>query len=278
MLTPSHYPPIDYLVIGHITIDLTSKGLRLGGTATYAALTAQALGLRVGIVTIWGEEIPLGPLSNTSIAGITTKQSTTFENIQTHNGRVQILHHLAPPIDFELVPKSWQDTPIIHLGPIAQEVKPILAQQFPKSSIYTTAQGWLRDWDESGRVHLAEWDQASLVLERSDATILSNEDIDGNKDRIEEMAASSKMLVITEGARGARIHWRGTSRNLPAPNVREIDATGAGDIFAATFFIHLHQHGNPWNAAAHANQLAAQSVTQIGLNSIPKVRTRQLAR
>ena len=43
--------PVDYLVIGHVAHDLTPQGPRLGGTVAYSALTAQALGLRVGIVT-----------------------------------------------------------------------------------------------------------------------------------------------------------------------------------------------------------------------------------
>ena len=38
--------PVDYLAVGHITIDQTPDGPRLGGSVAYAALTAQALGLR----------------------------------------------------------------------------------------------------------------------------------------------------------------------------------------------------------------------------------------
>ena len=45
------FKPIDYLVIGHITTDLTDAGFRLGGTATFSSLTANALGHSVGIVT-----------------------------------------------------------------------------------------------------------------------------------------------------------------------------------------------------------------------------------
>ena len=40
--------PVDYLVIGHLSCDITPEGPRLGGTAAYAALTSHALGLRVG--------------------------------------------------------------------------------------------------------------------------------------------------------------------------------------------------------------------------------------
>ncbi len=43
--------PVDYLVIGHLTEDLTPAGPRLGGTAAFSALTARALGLRVGVVS-----------------------------------------------------------------------------------------------------------------------------------------------------------------------------------------------------------------------------------
>ena len=49
--------PIDYLLIGHITQDITTEGPRLGGSVTYSALTAQAIGLRVGIVTSFAEEL-----------------------------------------------------------------------------------------------------------------------------------------------------------------------------------------------------------------------------
>jgi sugar/nucleoside kinase (ribokinase family) len=54
--------PVDYLVIGHLTVDLTPSGPALGGSASYAALTARALGLRVGVVTAWGNEIELSVL------------------------------------------------------------------------------------------------------------------------------------------------------------------------------------------------------------------------
>jgi len=46
--------PVDYLVIGHVAADVTPTGLQLGGTVSYAGLTARALGVRVGIVTSSG--------------------------------------------------------------------------------------------------------------------------------------------------------------------------------------------------------------------------------
>ena len=97
--------PINYLIIGHLTRDLTTAGPRIGGTAAYAALTAHALGLRVGIVTSWGAEIPLGLLRRIPVANFSTEHSSTFENIYTPEGRVQILHHLAPKLEYFMVPE-----------------------------------------------------------------------------------------------------------------------------------------------------------------------------
>ena len=149
--------PIDYLLIGHITCDLTPDGPKLGGTAAYAALTAHAMGLRVGVVTSWGIEIPSGPLSQISISNTPTDNSTTFENIYTPEGHIQIVHHVAPSLDFDMITESWRNAPIVHLGPIAREVAPTLARRFPNSLVGVTPQGWLRTWDGNGRFQPSKW-------------------------------------------------------------------------------------------------------------------------
>jgi sugar/nucleoside kinase (ribokinase family) len=73
-------------------------------------------------------------------------------------------------------------------------------------------------------------------------------------------------MVLTAGAEGCTVFMAGESRHIPAPGVIEVEATGAGDVFAAAFLVRLWQTaGNPWEAARFANELAAQSVTQRGL-------------
>jgi len=104
MLSLAPLEPVDYLVLGHITIDQTPKGEVLGGSAAYAALTAQALGLRVGVVTMRGNEIPLRGMEGVTIIAGESPHSTTFENIYTPAGRVQHIRRLAPQVPFSLVP------------------------------------------------------------------------------------------------------------------------------------------------------------------------------
>lgn len=263
--------PVDYLVIGHITQDVTLNGPVIGGTASYAALTARALGLRVGIVTAYDTEALAMPpeLKGITISAIPAEYSTTFENIITPQGRVQYIHHRAPELDVSHIPETWRHTPIVHLGPVANEVEPGLARAFSESFVGLTPQGWLRDWDGDHRVRLGEWPEASFVLEKANAAVISIEDVRGDESRIEEMTSSIRVLVVTEGAAGCRVYWNGDLRHFKAPVEKEVDPTGAGDIFAAAFFYRMANTRDPWEAARFANQLAAISVTRRGLLGVP---------
>jgi len=269
MLDLAVLEPVDYLVVGHLTCDLTPAGARLGGTAAYAALTARALGLRVGIVTAWGAELPLDPLLGVPIATFPAESSTTFENVSTPQGRIQILHHVAPPLDYYHIPEAWRNAPIVHLAPVAQEVEPTLVRHFPSALLGLTLQGWLRAWDTHGRVYAAQWPEATFVLRQAGAAVLSLEDVAGDETRIEEMASSCPVLAVTEASLGARLYWHGDVRRFRPPTVLEVDATGAGDIFAAAFFARLYTTRDPWEAARFANQIAATSVTRPGLEGVP---------
>jgi len=261
--------PVDYLVIGYISCDLTPTGPRLGGTASYAALTARALGLRVGVVTARGEEVPLAVLDGIQVKNAPAQHSTTFENVYTPQGRHQIIHHIAPDILHENIPTLWQKAPIIHIGPIAGEGKSLVNGGFSSSMLGLTPQGWLRTWDDAGRVHLGPWPEAAHALSIADAAVLSIEDVDGDEEQVEAMAIQSRVLAVTEGAAGSRLYWNGDLRRFRALRVKEVDPTGAGDIFAAAFFWRFSITRDPWAAAKFATHLASFSVTRRGLEGIP---------
>jgi sugar/nucleoside kinase (ribokinase family) len=260
---------IDYLVIGHVSIDLTPKGSIVGGTVAYAGRTAQALGLRVRVITSAEKGFDLSQLENIEILQMPSTQSTTFENRYTSEGRIQILHGRASDIGTRDVPHGWRSANIVHLGPIAAEVDTTLIESFPGALMCTTPQGWLRQWDDNGRVHMTGWDQISDLLPIADAVVISMEDLADDPKSAQDMAPYCEILAVTDAARGARVFWNGQQRDVPAPVVEEIDPTGSGDIFAAAFFIHLYQTNDPFEAARFANYLAAASVTRQGLASTP---------
>lgn len=261
--------PVDYLVIGHLSCDITPNGPRLGGTAAYAALTGRALGLRVGVVTAWGGEVPLDVLDGIKVQSVPVQRSTTFENKYTPAGRIQHIHHAAPDLSFDNVPEAWRRAPIVHIGPIAGEAKSLVDGKFSSSLMGLTPQGWLRRWDSAGRVGPGDWPEAHVMLARAGAAVLSIEDVGGDEDCIEAMATACKVLAVTEGPAGARLYWNGDLRRFRAPSLEEVDATGAGDIFAAAFFWRLYVTRDPWAAARFATHLASFSVRRFGLDGIP---------
>ncbi len=261
--------PVDYLVIGHLTVDLTPQGKRLGGTAAYSALTARALGLKVGVVTVWGAEIPLGAMGDIPVVSFPSDQSTIFENRYADVARTQYLIQRADDIEYYHVPEPWRSARIVHLGPVAQEIGPGFSRNFPNAWIGVTPQGWLRQWDADGKVSPVEWPEAGYVLEQAGAAVISVDDVDENEDRIDEMAAFCRVLAVTESRLGARVYWNGDVRRFHPPNVEEVDPTGAGDIFAAAFFVRLFATRDPWEAGRYATHLSAISVTRPGLEGIP---------
>lgn len=260
---------IDYLLIGHLTLDVVEGGFQLGGTAAYAGLTAQALGLKVGIVTSFANDLNPAPLGRIPVISYPSERSTRFENRPTPSGRGQVVHSVAEKLDFHMIPEVWRSAPVVHLAPVAQEVESSLLRYFPAAFIGITPQGWMRDWNAEGRVSVGEWPEMGFVLENAGAAVVSLEDIGGDEGRIEEMAASCRVLAVTEAGEGSRIYWNGDVRRIRPPQVEEIDPTGAGDIYAAAFFARLYQTRDPWEAARFATGLASASVKRAGLASIP---------
>lgn len=261
--------PVDYLVVGHVTEDITPAGSRLGGTATFSALTARNLGLRVGVVTALAEKTDLAPLKGIPVICIPSKSNTTFENIYEEDGRHQFVHHSAAPIPYDSIPDAWRKAAIVHLGPVARELDVEVPEQLSTGLLGLTPQGWMRTWDHAGRVSRHAWDQSGKLLPRAGAVVISREDVGGDEEMIESMAHQTHILAVTEGAAGSVLYWNGDRRRFRAPQVKTVDATGAGDIFAAALFTRLFSTRDPWEAARFATQLSARSVTRPGLEGIP---------
>ena len=77
-------------------------------------------------------------------------------------------------------------------------------------------------------------------------------------------------VIITLGAEGAYVLADGTAELVPAPVVRAIDATAAGDTFNGAVAVALGEGANMREAVKFANQAAAISVTRMGAQvSVP---------
>jgi sugar/nucleoside kinase (ribokinase family) len=260
----------DYLVIGHITKDIYSGGYKIGGTVTYSALTARNLGHRAKILTCSGPDLDLNRLpGDLSIVSHASKTSTTFENIYHDGHRRQFIRERARTLDCTDVPKEWISSSIVHLGPLDQEIGEDIVDCFPDACLGLTPQGWMRVWNKEGLIHPTTWNPSDTLLRRADAVILSEEDVGGDMALIESYAARTQVLVLTAGWKGSTVYCGKQTRSFQSPQVKELDPTGAGDIFAAAFLSAIHQTRDPWLSAQFANCVAAHSVERSGIDSIP---------
>lgn len=253
----------DYLAIGHFARDITPTGFVTGGTVAYAGATARELGCRTAILTSYGPDFtPDVDTVDAAVERVPASETTTFKNIYRDGTRTQFLHGRARQLLPEHVPQGWEKTPIVHLAPIAVEVDAALVRHFPNSIVGLTPQGWMRKWDDSGRVHPRFWDQARQVMPLAAAVVLSDEDL-ADRSWLDKFRKWAPLLVLTQGAAGCTVFMGDEVRRVPAPSVTEVNPTGAGDVFAAAFLIRLYQtKGNPWESARFANSIAARSVTE----------------
>lgn len=261
----------DYLLLGHFTRDVLPDGTTApGGTSLYAALTAHRLDQRVAVVSAPAELPPDWP-ATIDVAFHESPAPPTFENRYTPEGRRQILHAEARPIQLEDIPPQWRAAPIVHLGPVLGETPESFAAAFPDALLGVTPQGWMRTWDARlpSPIAYRPWRPGPDLLRRIDVLVLSVEDIKGDKALVAEYARDCGLVALTQGPRGATLFIQGEPHQIDAFPATEREPTGAGDVFAAALLVRLHETGDPIAAARFAACVAAGSVEGPGGSSIP---------
>jgi len=261
----------DYLLIGHITHDVTPDGPRLGGTVSYAAHTAVAFGLRVAILTSAAPDEPLlaDLPPQAQVLSIPAEHTTMFENLYDGWKRIQYMYHRAITLHPEHLPPAWTKARLVHLGPIAYEVDPAMMGAFGHSPICVTPQGWMRHRAPDGFITSIPWEDADRVLPRAALTVLSKEDIDHDPTLEQVFGQLAPLMVMTRAELGGTLYHRGIVRDFPAQPADLVDPTGAGDIFATTLHIALDRLGDLDRAILVATRIAALSVTRAGFASAP---------
>lgn len=261
---------IDFLVIGFVVQDVVPDGFTVGGTATYSSITARNLGRKPGIVTRLAPDFIIPEVLNgVEVHRVPSAHTTTFHNIYHAGHREQFIRALADAIQPEDIPAVWDGTPIVHLGPLARELDARFAKLFPKAHVGVTPQGWLRQWDETGRVRLRLWDEAPDILPHVDVLVLSEEDLNGDAALMDEYIRLTHIAIMTQGPRGCMVYVDGKGTQVPGFPVQEVDPTGAGDVFAAAFLIRLEETHDPIQAARFANATASFCVQGPGVTTIP---------
>jgi sugar/nucleoside kinase (ribokinase family) len=225
----------------------------------------------VGILTSHAVDFPLEAIpSRIEVVTLEGPATTVFEYEAAASGeRRQKLMSTARPLAVRDLPEDWRAAPLALLAPVAQEVDPRLAASFDDGSVGAAAQGWLRAMDEQKRIVAQPWTGAREVLNQVLAVFVSADDLLGHESQITEWVQRVPIAVVTAGATGALLYVNGERYEVRPRRAREVDPTGAGDVFAATFLVYYQRHPDPWEAAEAATCAASLSVEGEGWSAVP---------
>jgi len=258
----------DFVAVGHVTLDRIGEATRPGGSALYAAVTAHRLGLSVGILTSHGDDFPLDVIPSKIEVVTVPAETTRFEHRHEPGGRVSHVRAVAAPLTVDDVPDDWRTASLTLLAPVVNEVDPMIATLFTDGAVGAAAQGWLRQVKPDGLVVPRPWRSSEQLLQSVQALFLSREDIRGQEARVVEWFQRMPVGVLTADRDGALLFVNGERYEVHPRPAREVDPTGAGDVFAATFLIQYQREGDPWQAAAAAACAGALAVEGEGWSAV----------
>ncbi|MGO9488309.1 MAG: PfkB family carbohydrate kinase [Solirubrobacteraceae bacterium] len=258
---------VDYLAVGHVTVDVVADGTRrAGGTALYSALQAARLGARAMILTrgVAAEiESLLEPFAGElelriQPAGDTTTLATCGVGV----ARRQRMLAWAGPVELSGLPGSA----ILHLAPVAAELSGRPAGRFGFRGL--TPQGLARGWARPGAevVPRTPGPEQDVLAEGCDAVVLSDQERAFCAGLLERARAGGAIVAITAGPGPNQVVLAdGEVLGLPVqPLQRPADDLGAGDVYASAFFIALAEGVDPRGAAALGNAAAALRMEGVG--------------
>ncbi len=261
------------LVCGHVTLDRTRAGLVPGGSATYAGLAWHALGARVRVLTAAGADFPAGALSPLQLRIQPSDRTTVFENRHRADGaRTQRVEARAPPLDPARLPRAWRAADVLHLAPVLDEVDVAAFRAAVRArKVGLGVQGLVRAVAPDGAVTQPPWRPGPAALLGVDAAFLGDDDVRGQGDLVDRLAAAVPVVVFTHGASGCEVIAGGRSRRVGVFPTRERDPTGAGDVFAAGFLLALARGDDPVEAARLGAAAASIAVEGHGIEALHRV-------
>ncbi|HEY3073004.1 MAG TPA: PfkB family carbohydrate kinase [Candidatus Limnocylindrales bacterium] len=273
----------DIVVVGAAARDLARddpRGWRLGGGVSYSALTTARLGLTtaalVGVdrLAAYAPELDLLREAGVDVQLVELDRGPVFENVDTPNGRIQLVFSRADPIAVANIPPAWRAARGWILAPIAGELGDDWATAMPDNALVGLGwQGLLRDLESSERVQRRPPGPSPLVA-RADLIGVSQDDVARDTELADlwRHVKPGSTLVLTKGDRGGLLiqptpDGQPSIRRYPAiPPGRSVDPTGAGDVFlAALLAARVEPRLIRGRAAAGYDALLAAAVASLVL-------------
>jgi sugar/nucleoside kinase (ribokinase family) len=261
------------LVCGHVTLDRVEGRLVPGGSAWYAARALHALGAEVRVLTAAGPDFPGAALHGVAAQLVAAPRTTLFVNAHAPDGRrTQVVEAAAPPLSPDALPRGWRDADVLHLAPVLHELELAAFGRAVRARVVGVGvQGLVRSVSPDGTVDQPRWEVDARELSFVTAACLGEDDLRGQGDLVARLAAVVPIVVVTHGAAGSEVIVRGRTTRVGIHPAREIDPTGAGDVFAAAFLLGLARGADPVQAARLGAGAASIVVEAIGGDALARL-------
>jgi predicted nicotinamide N-methyase/sugar/nucleoside kinase (ribokinase family) len=268
------------LVCGHATIDRLGGETLPGGSVYYAAHALAALGADVRALTAAGTDLPAGALCAVPGAAgaieatvVPAPATTAFENAYgPGRERRQRAVAAAPRLDPAHLPARWRDADLLFLAPVLGELDPGAFASYVRAPVVGLGvQGLVRAVRGDGTVVPRRWEPEPAALAGVAAAFLGDDEVAGQPDLVERLAAAVPLVVFTHGPRGCDLLAGGRVRRVGTHPAREVDPTGAGDVFAAAFLLALAGGAAPVEAARLGAAAASIAVEARGGAALARV-------
>jgi pfkB family carbohydrate kinase len=273
-----------------VTVDVIAAedSLRPGGGAFYSALQASRLGLRTLILTQgspaeiesllepYRDELQLRVLPGPA----TTTLRTSWEGARRTQRVLAWAGPITAPVEV--------DTQILHFAPVARETNARWRghADFIGLTPQGLARGWAQEEAQEAPIHGEGGERGreifsvalpsdrdslgALLPDRCDAVVISEQERTACAPLLAATMTQGAVLAITAGpgATSVTLPAGEVTRVLPPPVADPLDDLGAGDVFAAGFFVALHEGLSPARAAAFGHAAAAIRIEGPGADAI----------
>jgi 1D-myo-inositol 3-kinase len=263
------------VVCGHVTLDLAGDARVPGGSAWYAARALAALGALPRLLTSAGPDFPRDALEGIEAVVMPSPVTTVFANTYGPDGaRTQRVLSAAPPLDPAALPRAWRAADILFLAPVLRELDlAAFAAAAGARLVVLGVQGLVREVRAGGAVAARRWEPGPADLAGVAAAVLGEDDVRGQDgDLVARLAAEIPLVAFTHGARGCELLVRGRPpAHIGVYPAREVDPTGAGDVFAAGLLLGLARGDDPVDAARLGAAAASIVVEAPGGEALGRV-------
>ena len=273
------------VAVGHLMKEMIrfpeqTLGPVLGGAAAYYAVVASKLGIKTGIVSYIGKDMPselLDPLQQTGVdvRGIRVEgnESRLSELLYDRRGHKTMRYPVkGQPIDLKYIPDDYLQADVIYVCPQEWEVSlPVIEQLSNSSGCLAVELGGYGGAHCSYHSNKEEDTFLKRLLPYFNIAKLSIEDAQylfrGTNGR--EIA---KVLIewgvdigiVTLAERGAILATENELFEIPPFTEKAVDCTGAGDCFAASFSFSYLAGNSAKRAALFASAATSLMIEKSG--------------